>query len=214
MVASDRRCVIIGAAPNTSTEFIASRIRKDDYIICADGGADRLVGSGIVPDLIIGDLDSSKSYSFFKETHITVLPTQKDDTDTMYCTKKALENGFKRFLYLGATGGRIDHTLANLSVLMYLKAHGAHGMISDEFADISLLCSGENVLSGVKGKTISIMPFACGEVCLTYEGMFYPMSNERVTADYPFTISNVAVAESVKIILHSGTALLIIVNKG
>lgn len=214
MVISDGRCVIIGASPEAGIDFIKRQIKDNDYIICADGGADHLVGSDIVPDLIIGDLDSSKNYSFFKETNITVLPTQKDDTDTMYCTKKALNDGFKKFLYLGVTGGRVDHTLANLSVLLYLREYGAYGVISDEFADTSLLCNGENILSDVKGKTISVMPFACNSVCLSYEGMFYPMSNGTVKVEYPFTISNVADRDSVRITLHSGTALLVIVRKG
>ena len=84
--------------------------------------------------------------------------------------------------------------------------------IIDEFNEVSLLTKGENILKNVRGKTISVMPFACFSAVLSYEGMFYPMNNKTVSADFPYTISNVAVDDDVKIFLSSGTALLIIVN--
>ena len=213
MVNSKKRCVIVAASPNDEIEFIKSQIMEDDFVICADGGADKLIETGIMPDFIIGDFDSSKNYTYFDSSIVTVLPTQKDDTDTMYCVKTALEKGYKDFLILGATGGRIDHTLANLSVLLYLKKSGASGVISDEFADTALLSIGDNILENKKGKTVSIMPFASDSVRLTYKGMMYPLENSEVYTDYPYTISNVAVEDRVIITLHSGTALLVLPRK-
>ena len=64
------RCVIVCASPTSDIDFILSQIRKDDFVMCADGGADKLSGTGIVPDMIIGDLDSSKKYTEFKDTEI------------------------------------------------------------------------------------------------------------------------------------------------
>lgn len=213
MVNSKNRCVIVAASPQTNVSFIKSQISENDFIICADGGADKLAEAGITPDWIIGDLDSSSNYAHFENTNVTVLPTQKDDTDTMYCVKKALEKGFKSFLFLGATGGRIDHTLANLSVLLYLKKNNAVGIISDEFADTFLLNIGDNVFENVKGRTISVMPFASDSVRLTYKGMMYPLENAVVKTEYPFSISNVAVSDTTVITLHSGTALIVLPRK-
>lgn len=210
MAAVKNRCVIVSASPAANMEFIVSRIRSDDFVICADGGADKLVDTGIVPDLIIGDLDSSENYGYFKDTKITELSVHKDDTDTMHCVQTGLDMGYGEFLLLGATGGRLDHTLANLSVLLYLERNAARGVIADEYTQTSLLRQGDNVINNICGKTVSVMPFACERAVLSYQGMYYPMNMGEVTIDYPYTISNKAVDDTVIVTLHSGEALLII----
>lgn len=213
MVNNNQRCVIISASPQLTDDFVKSKICKDDFIICADGGADTLIKSGIQPNLVAGDFDSSKNYKQIKGVEIITLSVKKDDTDTMYCVRYALNKGFKNFLFLGSTGGRIDHTLANLSILLFLKKNGAFGIISDEYSDVFLLESGNNEFKGLKGKTVSVMPFACESVCLSYSGMSYPLNRTTVTTDYPFSISNVASQDNVTITLHSGTALLVLPTK-
>lgn len=209
MVTEQIRCVIISASPEYDTDFIREYIRSDDYIICADGGLNRLISIGIEPDLIVGDFDSSENFDYFKHTEIIRLQVQKDDTDTMHSAQEAVRRGFRNLVFLGATGGRLDHTLANLSVLLYLQNNGASGVISDRYNDVMLLKQGRNVIHGVKGKTISVMPFASFTAELSYKGMYYPMTQKEVRADFPYTISNIAVEDTVEIFLHSGTALLI-----
>lgn len=205
--------MIVSAAPQISTGFLKSKLRKDDFVICADGGADILLECAIVPDLIIGDFDSSKKYRQFAGTDIITLPVSKDDTDTMYCVKHALQMGFSDFIFLGATGGRLDHTLANLSLLLFLRSKGASGTVSDQYNDISLLNEGENVLRNLKGRTISVMPFACESVCLSYSGMLYPLEHSTITSVYPYSISNVALSDAVTVTVHSGNALLVLPTK-
>ena len=68
MVTEQIRCVIISASPEYDTDFIREYIRSDDYIICADGGLNRLISIGIEPDLIVGDFDSSENFDYFKYT--------------------------------------------------------------------------------------------------------------------------------------------------
>lgn len=207
------RCVIVCASPTSDIDFILSQIRKDDFVMCADGGADKLSGTGIVPDMIIGDLDSSKKYTEFKDTEIIVLNVMKDDTDTFHCASVALDKGYKEFLILGAIGGRLDHTLGNISVLLYLKKHGATGVILDAYSQTSMLNLGTNEITGIKGKTVSVMPYACDSATLTYLGLRFAMDKGTVTADFPYTISNEAESDRVLITLHSGTALLIVSDK-
>ena len=204
------RCVIVGASPAANAEFIEKMIQQSDFVICADGGRDIIAKTSITPDLIIGDMDSSSDTKVFESIPTKILPVIKDDTDTMYCVKTALSMGFERFLLLGTIGGRMDHTLANLSVLLYLRNHNAEGAIISEYEEITLLDSGVNVISDVKGKTISVMPFACERIKLSYNGLFYPLKEAAVTAEYPYTISNKAVENEIEITVHEGKALLII----
>lgn len=210
MVTPKSRCVIVSASPVDEGRFIESRISDGDYIICADGGLDKLLKLGITPNLVVGDFDSLSNRAVLKDKSVLTLPHEKDDTDTMYCVKYALSQGFSEFLFLGAMGGRVDHMLSNLSLLLYLKNRNAHGVISDIYGDNKLLNKGENILNHLNGRTVSIIPFACESVELSYTGMYYPLKNAEVKTEYPFSISNIVISDTATVTLHKGTALLII----
>lgn len=213
MAAAERRCVIVSASPDADPSFISSAIRAGDYIVCADGGVDVLAQTQLVPDLIIGDHDSAREGTVFSEVETISLKVRKIDTDTMHCADVCLERGFREFLFLGATGGRTDHLLANLSILLYLQKKSAHGVVSDSYNDIMLLENGENSFCVKAGTTVSVLPFGAESACVSYTGLSYPLENGVVTVDYPYTISNFAVADNVTVTLHSGRALLFLVHK-
>ncbi len=211
-MAAKERCVIISAAPDQDLSFIRSSLRSGDYIVCADGGCDILAAIGITPSLIIGDFDSASSDDVFPSVEKIVLSTHKDDTDTMHCAEECIKRGFTDFLFLGATGGRTDHLLANLSVLMFLSRHGAVGVVSDRYNDIMLLQQGDNIITAEIGTTISVIPFGSSYAELSYKGLYYPLERTKVTVDYPYTISNESCDDTVTITLHSGSALVFIVK--
>ncbi|MBQ1388569.1 MAG: thiamine diphosphokinase [Clostridia bacterium] len=211
-MAAKKRCTVICAAPEQDLEFIGSAVRESDFLVCADGGCDVLSRIDIIPDLIIGDFDSAESNDVFPLSERITLDTHKDDTDTMYCVKECMTRGYREFLFLGATGGRTDHLLANLSILLYLGNHGAHGVIRDKYNDIMMLDIGDNVINVDQGTTISVIPFGSAFAELSYKGLYYPLSHTKVTVEYPYTISNESCGDEVVITLHSGSALLFIVN--
>ena len=109
------RCVIIGSAPVDEAErrFIGTQVSPEDFLVCADGGYETARRLGLKPDLLIGDLDSCTE-DFPPDIEAVRLPVHKDDTDMMYSLKECLGRGYRDFLLLGATGGRLDHTVANL----------------------------------------------------------------------------------------------------
>ena len=102
------RCVIIGSAPVDEAErrFIGTQVSPEDFLVCADGGYETARRLGLKPDLLIGDLDSCTE-DFPPDIEAVRLPVHKDDTDMMYSLKECLGRGYRDFLLLGATGGRI-----------------------------------------------------------------------------------------------------------
>ena len=80
------RCVIICASPYNQPEFIRNSINSNDYIICADGGFDTALKAGVSPHIVIGDFDSSELIDIHHCKKV-VLPTEKDDTDSVYCIR-------------------------------------------------------------------------------------------------------------------------------
>ena len=109
--------------------------------------ADRL---GIKPDCLVADFDSLKAGADF-EVPVHRLPKRKDDTDTMAAARLGLELGFKDFLLLGASGGRLDHTFANFSVMLYLLKNGAKAVLADEQNTARIFLPGTVYIEPVEG---------------------------------------------------------------
>ena len=104
------KCVIFGAG----SEFPEKIILPDEkrFIIAADGGLNKLNTLGIKPDHIVGDLDSLDKAPVGED--FTLLPHVKDTTDTFEAVRIGREHGCDEFHIYGGTGGRLDHTLANI----------------------------------------------------------------------------------------------------
>ncbi len=201
-----KRCVIIGASPDTGAETLISNIKPEDYIVCADGGHTLAMQAGIRPQLIIGDFDSSPVPDA-SECEIIKLPTHKDDTDTMYCIKECIRRGYRKFLLLGATGGRADHTYANYSALMYLEQNGCHGCIVSETYCVFMLQDRAMKLTNKSGCGFSVFAFGCESCTVTLRGFEY--NGERLTLEacFPLGVSNRIVSDNAELTVHSGTAI-------
>ena len=132
-----KRCVIIGGAPIGRYDRIRALLGENDYYIYCDSGLKHREALGAAPDLIIGDFDSYEQPETDIET--IVLPTVKDDTDTMFAVKEGLRRGFEDFLLIGALGGRLDHTMVNVYSLLYLDEKGKNGAIADDFSVVRLV---------------------------------------------------------------------------
>lgn len=120
-----KQCVIVGGADIGDAALIRGRLRVDDFFVFCDGGLAHREALQADPDLIVGDFDSHENPHLDIET--IVLPREKDDTDTVYAVKEALRRGFEDFLLIGVIGKRLDHTLGNVSILLYLDSLGKKG---------------------------------------------------------------------------------------
>ena len=203
------RCVIIAGAPGANAAFIRAALRPDDYIICADRGYQTALEAGVTPDLLVGDFDSYEG-KLPSNVEILRLNPEKDDTDTLHCVKTALERGFTDFLLLAATGGRLDHTLANLSVTEYLADRGSRCIILSKNEKAELLTVGAYTYSGCKGLTFSVFPYGCQKAVLSYKGAYFPLEHGVLTHSTAMGVSNIFTADKAEITVHEGKALLII----
>lgn len=131
------RCVIIGGAEIRDYPHMRAYLRPDDFYIFCDCGLRHMQALGVLPHLIVGDFDSHEDPHLPVET--IVLPCEKDDTDTVYAMKQALARGFDDFLFLGVCGGRLDHTLGNLSMLIHLHALGKRALLLDDYSEMEMV---------------------------------------------------------------------------
>ena len=125
-----KRCFIFAAG---TFYGLRERPQPGDLVLAADAGYRICRKEGIVPDLLLGDFDSMEEPADFDR--VQRVPVEKDDTDTMLAIRTALERGCDTVYISGGTGGkRLDHTLANLQSLLFLRRRGARGYLyGDEF---------------------------------------------------------------------------------
>lgn len=203
----NKRCVILSGGPIADYQKIKPFLHPDDYIIAADRGLHHAACMEITPHLAVGDFDSHNAPDFDVET--VQLPCQKDDTDTFYAIKEALNRGYDDILILGATGGRSDHMLANLYALLYIKQSGAKGTIADEHCLITPVC-GSALVNG-DYPYFSLVAVSGQATGVTITGAAYPLENGIIDPSYQYAVSNrVLPGQTANISVQSGELLLIL----
>lgn len=182
-----KRCFIFAAG---TFYGLRQRPEQGDLIIAADAGYRICRQEGIVPTLLLGDFDSMDAPADFP--NICRLPVEKDDTDTMAAVRLGLEEGCREFHIYGGTGGsRLDHTLANLQTLLFLRRRGARGWLYD---DAFLWTAVENEALTIE-RTVDwglLSLFCLGDRAegVTITGTQYPLSGGVLTPDFPLGVSN------------------------
>lgn len=178
-------CFIIGAGP-----FFGLPVPPEpgDYIIAADGGYRHCREAGMTPDLLLGDFDSLADLPPAAE--IRRFPVDKDDTDSMLAIKLGLDMGYRTFHLYGGTGGRPDHTLANLQGLAYLAERGAKGYLYDASFLFTALRNDSLDLPARDAGVFSV--FALGETArgVTITGGRYPLEDGELSPYFPLGVSN------------------------
>jgi len=197
-------CYIFGAAKISETDISP---KEGDCVIAADGGFAELQRLSISADIVVGDFDSLKRIP--EHENVLKYPVEKDDTDMMLAVKEGIYRGYKKFILYGGLGGRLDHTLANIQVLVNLSRNRASGYLVGDGMVITAVSNGSITFLGDKKGTISV--FCSGDkaegVCL--EGLKYPLVNADLSDDVPLGISNEFTGRESKITVGKGTLVIL-----
>lgn len=186
------RCVIVAAGEIHNYGSAISFLRKDDYFIFCDGGLSHAESLCIKPNLIVGDFDSCDSdvlSKYEEQCEIIKLPREKDDTDTLYAVKLAVERGYSDFLILGAMGGRFDHALGNISILLYLEGLGKKAVLIDDYS-VMQIAGSKPLLIEDNCSYFSVLTVAGDVSGVTIKNAKYPLENASLSADFQLGISN------------------------
>ncbi len=166
---------------------------KPGAVICADRGARHLQAAGIVPTLIVGDMDSldEESVRRYEAAGCRFIrhPREKDETDTELALREAFGMAPAEVRIWGAMGFRIDHTLANLSLLVQGVERGIEVKLMDEWCEVFLVTR-RTVLEGVAGQTVSLFPYAGDAAGVTLIGFEYPLTKAVLAVGHPRGTSN------------------------
>ncbi len=207
------KALIVAAGEAPSENLLRKRAGQADLKIAVDGGVAAFKSADVMPDLIVGDMDSADeellTYFAGKGSGRISLECEKDDTDTFVALEAAVKKGAADVLILGALGGRADHLLSNIMLLKWALQKGVRVVLEDDLQTIEA-CAGSFEIVGEAGQTVSILP-ADASVTVTATGLQYPLDNLVLTNDRPRGVSNVLQCE--KAAVHVSGPVLIIKNK-
>ena len=213
------RAVIIGASPTVRG---AEMILPGDFVAVCDGGLEYALDRGIKFQLLVGDFDSYKGdvpephEGIERDFELIRLPAEKDDTDIGFAVKTLLERGFRDFLILGGTGGRLDHTLGNVSVAASVAALGGLCVLAGDIPGETIFVFKDRTIrfEPSDGAVLSIFPWGSEEAVVTAEGFKYPLLHGRISASNTLGVSNEfapsAVSSGATVTSESGTVVVVL----
>lgn len=214
-MSENKCCIVIGAGDLTVGTVPRN---EEDLVIAVDGGLSYCSILGLEPDILIGDFDSvsqkeKQAIEILKEQipdRVIQLKPEKDDTDMLAALRLGLEWGYRSFRIYGGTGGRLDHTIANIQCLLFLKENEAQGY----------LCDGSSMTFVMKNEEVRFQPemegylslFSLGKEAkgVSIRGMKYPLDNYTIRNDFPIGISNEFIGEQGVVSVADGELLGIV----
>lgn len=198
-------CYVVGAG-----EFCPRGLTPGpgDLVIAADGGFAALEGLGRSPDLVVGDFDSLGHRP--DHPHVVALPVEKDDTDMHSAIRLGWERGYRAFRLYGGTGGRIDHTLANIQSLAWLASQGDRGwLVGPDWTATVLSDGGALTLEAGRRGTVSVFCLGDRAEGVDIQGLKYGLSDGVLTADYPLGVSNSFLGGESRVSVRRGKLLVL-----
>ncbi len=183
-------------------------------IIAADGGARLAERCGLRPDLIVGDLDSlsGEEADRFAAQGATIerVTPHKDETDLELALLAAAARGATWIRAIGATGDRLDQTLAAVHMLLMPQLDGCDARLVAGRQTLWVVGPGEHALDGAPGDTLSLIPLAGDARGVRTEALEYPLRGETLVMGAARGVSNVMAASRAGVALESG--LLVVVH--
>ncbi len=204
-----KKCIIVANGKSPRKNIILY-FKKKNYstLICADGGANSLKNIKVVPDYIIGDLDSilPDTIKYFEKKSKIIKIKRQNDTDVEKCLKFAIKNKFTETILLGVTGDRLDHTFCNLGIVLKFSDKINIKLIAEN--SILIPYSKNITLNTEKGETISLYGFN-KKTKISSSGLKYPLKNTALPFGEKESTSNVAVSDKVDLNIKGGKIFVI-----
>ncbi len=214
-----RRALIFVNGEQIQIEAVRGMFLPNDLLVAADGGLKHLRRLGLEPHLVIGDLDSisDEEIEQLKTARVRIeqYPVHKDETDLELAIAAVLREGCTSILILGALGGRLDMTLANIFLLGLPELAEVDVRLEDGIEEVFLIRAGSTMaeegfpIHGQAGDRLSLLPLGGPAHGVRTRGLAYPLRDESLYPERTRGISNVMEGESAGVSLRSGQLIAI-----
>ncbi|MFQ5942863.1 MAG: thiamine diphosphokinase [Anaerolineales bacterium] len=184
-----------------------------DLVMAADGGTEHGLRLGVIPEIVIGDLDSLDAEDRLAlesdGTEFIQHPADKDQTDLELALLYALSRGVDKIIILGAMGGRLDMTLANLQLLALPELSAAQVELWHAEQTAWLIRPPGGPILGKPGDLVSLIPMGGNASGITSQDLQYSLIDETLDLGPARGISNVVSGPNPNVEMHSGTLLVV-----
>jgi thiamine pyrophosphokinase len=210
--------VVIVAGATLDGPLSAEQLAATDLVVAADHGADALLAAGVLPHVLVGDLDSIEPASLARlrreGIELVVTPSEKDETDLELALRLAAGRGARAIQVWGALGGpRLDHLLSAASLLGAEWLRGVDVRLLDTRQEI-MQVDRDRTVSGRPGDILSLLPLSDEVGAVTTEGLRYPLRGETLYRSASRGVSNELVQKQARVTHGAGALLLVHFRKG
>ena len=208
MIKSNKCIILANGKPPVKSVLTLLKRKGYSVLICADGGANTARKFNVLPDYIIGDLDSVKkeTLKYYTDKSVVISIKRQNDTDVEKCIKYAIKKKLNDIVLIGVTGDRLDHTFCNLGIILKFS----HLIKIRIIAENSFLApyTGNIKIKTCSGETISLYGFNAKTRILS-EGLYYPLKNISLPFGIKESTSNLAIGKEVKLRITGGVIFVI-----
>jgi thiamine pyrophosphokinase len=188
-------------------DWYRRRVGQFKRTVCADGGAGRARELGIIPDWIVGDMDSISEYDrrFMEEAGVNfeLHPPEKDSTDTQIALELVERQGGRDIVVWGGTGSRLDHNLSNILSASSFMERGIN--IVFESPDLSVyFVKRQLVVPGAPGDTVSLIALGNQVSGEDLSGFKYPLDKATLEFNWQWAVSNIIIGKNPVVRLDTG----------
>lgn len=204
---------VIVAGSSLTGELDSYMFDEADIVVAVDAGAEALTRAGLMPDILVGDMDSistaTRQTLEARGVEVVLLDTVKDETDTEAALRLAVERGAAVVTVYGALGGpRLDHLVGNLMLLASPWLAGVGVRMVDDQHEV-LLAGGDVVFAGARGDTVSLLPLTSAVADVRTMGLLYPLNGETLVRSSTRGVSNAMTGPEARVTHGDGVLLLI-----
>lgn len=215
------RAIIFANGLLRDPELARRTIQPGDLVIAADGGLHYCDQLGILPSVLIGDLDSLSAdwvdALAAKGVEIIRFPAHKNYTDLELALQHARSRGAEKLLVFSALGARWDQTLANLLLPAVASLQGACITLLDGDHEIHLIDSRRErtalEIFGQGGDVVSLVPIYGNANGIVTDGLEYPLENETLYFGATRGLSNTMLSDKATISLRKGLLLCVVIHQ-
>lgn len=206
---STKAVILCNGLPPLKPQLLKS-VEQAGFFIAADGGGNIARSFGIMPDLVIGDLDSYKMED--SDPFPVIKNPDQNTNDLEKALQHALTGGYKNIIVFGATGKRVDQTVKNLSVMKQFDDKFETLIFRDRYSDIQLIHSPFRRQFPLH-TSISLFPLSGRVTGITSKGLKYALTDDTLENGVMDGSSNQNISEVVEITYDRGDLLIFINDK-
>jgi thiamine pyrophosphokinase len=205
-----RAVIFLNGAPDPP-DLLRRVAGRADLVVAADGGARYALDAGVIPDLLIGDMDSLGGAREIEERGVLLErhPARKDKMDGHLAVLAVRDRGATAVDLLCAAGGRFSALFAVPHILLASERMELRATMVASWGRAFVIEAGSRTVAGNPQDSVSVFPFTGPATGVTLEGFGYPLENARLEVGDTLGFHNELVGGTGRVSVGGGALLVI-----